>query len=155
MLLVLTQDINNNKGINTVAGTSICEGEIEVKAKGKRSTRMFGRSTNKLSSKFDKDYVRIFSEYMQPGALSSLVVRFIIYKDNEVIADLKNIKTLADTCNSGYWKLGIYRHRTIGYWNSDWESLKDQTVYLDSIVLRKPKKDEKFNFDIDKKGVLT
>ena len=74
---------HNNKGINTVAGTSICEGEIEVKAKGKRSTRMFGRSTNKLSSKFDKDYVRIFSEYMQPGALSSLVVRFIIYKDKK------------------------------------------------------------------------
>ena len=69
--------------------------------------------------------------------------RFIIYKDNEVIADLKNIKTLADTCNSGYWKLGIYRHRTIGYWNSDWESLQDQTVYYDSIVFRKPKKDEK------------
>jgi len=70
--------------------------------------------------------------------------RFIIYKNNEVIADLKNIKTLADTCNSGYLKLGIYRHRTIGYWNSDWESLQDQTVYYDSIVSRKPKKDEKF-----------
>ena len=40
--------------------------------------------------------------------------RFIIYKNNEVIADLKNIKTLADTCNSGYLKLGIYRHRTLG-----------------------------------------
>ncbi len=71
--------------------------------------------------------------------------RFIIYKNNEVIADLKDIKTLADTCNSGYFKLGIYRHRTIGYWNSDWESLQDQTVYYDSIVFRKPKKDEKFN----------
>ena len=70
--------------------------------------------------------------------------RFKIYKNNEVIADLKNIKTLADTCTGGYMKMGIYRHRTIGYWNSDWESLQDQTVYLDSIVLRKPKKDEKF-----------
>ena len=69
--------------------------------------------------------------------------RFIIYKNNKVIADLKNIKTLADTCNSGYLKLGIYRHRTIGYWNSDWESLPDQTVYYDSIVSRKPKKDER------------
>ncbi len=70
--------------------------------------------------------------------------RFKIYKNNEVIADLKNIKTLADTCTGGYMKMGIYRHRTIGYWNSDWESLQDQTIYLDSIVLRKPKKDEKF-----------
>ena len=70
--------------------------------------------------------------------------RFKIYKNSEVIADLKNIKTLADTCTGGYMKIGIYRHRTIGYWNSDWESLQDQTVYLDSIVLRKPKKDEKF-----------
>jgi len=51
---------------------------------------------------------------------------------------------LADTCTGGYMKFGIYRHRTIGYWNSDWESLPDQRVYLDSIVLRKPKKDEKF-----------
>ena len=70
--------------------------------------------------------------------------RFKIYKNNQVIADLQNIKTLADTCTGGYMKMGIYRHRTIGYWNSDWESLKDQTVYLDSIVLRKPKKNEKF-----------
>ncbi len=69
--------------------------------------------------------------------------RFIIYKNKEVIADLKGIKTLADTCNSGYLKLGIYRHNTIGYWNSDWESLPDQTVYYDNIVFRKPKKDEK------------
>jgi hypothetical protein len=69
--------------------------------------------------------------------------RFIIYKNNEVIADLKNIKTLADTCNSGYLKLGIYRHNTIGYWTSDWESLQDQTVYYDSIVSRKPKKKER------------
>ena len=69
--------------------------------------------------------------------------RFIIYKNKEVIADLKDIKTLADTCNSGYLKLGIYRHNTIGYWNSDWESLHDQTVYYDNIVFRKPKKDEK------------
>ena len=65
-------------------------------------------------------------------------------KNNKVIADLKNIKTLADTCTGGYMKMGIYRHRTIGYWNSDWESLQDQTVYLDSIILRKPKKEEKF-----------
>ena len=57
---------------------------------------------------------------------------------------LKNIKTLADTCTGGYMKVGIYRHRTIGYWNSDWESLQDQTVYLDSIVIRKPEKEEKF-----------
>jgi len=70
--------------------------------------------------------------------------RFTVYKNNEVIADLKNIKTLADTCTGGYMKIGIYRHRTIGYWNSDWESLQDQRVYLDSIVFRKPKKDEKF-----------
>ena len=70
--------------------------------------------------------------------------RFKIYKNNEVIADLKNIKTLADTCTGGYMKFGIYRHRTIGYWNSDWESLQDQRVYLDSIVFRKPKKEEKF-----------
>ena len=69
--------------------------------------------------------------------------RFIIYKNDEVIADLKNIKTLADTCTTGYFKLGIYRHRTIGYWNSDWESLPDQTVYYDSVVFRKPKKNEK------------
>ena len=70
--------------------------------------------------------------------------RFVIYKNNEKIADLKNIKTLADTCTGGYMKFGIYRHRTIGYWNSDWESLPDQRIYLDGIVLRKPKKDEKF-----------
>jgi hypothetical protein len=70
--------------------------------------------------------------------------RFKIYKDNKVIADLKNIKTLADTCTGGYVKMGIYRHKTIGYWNSDWESLQDQRVYLDSIVFRKPKKNEKF-----------
>jgi len=69
--------------------------------------------------------------------------RFIIYKNNEVIADLKNIKTLADTCSSGYFKFGIYRHNTINYWTSDWESLQDQTVYYDSIVFRKPKKNEK------------
>ena len=70
--------------------------------------------------------------------------RFKIYKNDEVIADLKNVKTLADTCTGGYMKMGIYRHRTIGYWNSNWESLQDQRVYLDSIILRKPKKDEKF-----------
>ena len=70
--------------------------------------------------------------------------RFKIYKNDEVVVDLKNIKTLADTCTGGYMKVGIYRHRTIGYWNSDWESLQDQTVYLDSIVIRKPKKGEKF-----------
>ena len=70
--------------------------------------------------------------------------RFRIYKNNKIIADLKNIKTLADTCDRGYLKLGIYRHKTIGYWNSDWESLQDQTVYYDSIVFRKPKKEEKF-----------
>lgn len=70
--------------------------------------------------------------------------RFRIYKNNKIIADLKNIKTLADTCDRGYLKLGIYRHKTIGYWNSDWKSLQDQTVYYDSIVFRKPKKDEKF-----------
>jgi hypothetical protein len=69
--------------------------------------------------------------------------RFIIYKNNEVIADLKNIKTLADTCTGGYMKMGIYRHNTIDYWNSDWESLQDQTVYFDSIIFRKPKKNEK------------
>ena len=74
-------------------------------------------------------------------------VKWIIVTEenlDEVIADLKDVKTLADTCNSGYLKLGIYRHRTIGYWNSDWESLQDQTVYLDSIVIRKPEKGEKF-----------
>ena len=70
--------------------------------------------------------------------------RFKIYKNDDVVVDLKNIKTLADTCTGGYMKVGIYRHRTIGYWNSDWESLKDQTVYLDSIVIRKPEKGEKF-----------
>ena len=69
--------------------------------------------------------------------------RFIIYKNNKKIADLKNIKTLADTCTGGYFKMGIYRWGTIGYWNSDWESLPDQRIYLDSIVFRKPKKDEK------------
>ena len=70
--------------------------------------------------------------------------RFTIYKNNTIIADLKNVKTLADTCTGGYMKFGIYRHRTIGYWNSDWESLHDQRIYLDSIVFRKPKKTEKF-----------
>ncbi len=70
--------------------------------------------------------------------------RFRIYKDNKVIADLNNVKTLADTCTGGYMKMGIYRHRTIGYWNSDWESLQDQRIYLDSIIFRKPKKEEKF-----------
>jgi len=58
--------------------------------------------------------------------------RFKIYKNDEVVVDLKNIKTLADTCTGGYMKIGIYRHRTIGY-GSDWESLQDQTVYLDSM----------------------
>ena len=70
--------------------------------------------------------------------------RFKIYKNDEVVVDLKNIKTLADTCTGGYMKVGIYRHRTIGYWNSNWESLQDQTIYLDNIVLRKPKEEEKF-----------
>ena len=70
--------------------------------------------------------------------------RFRIYKNNDVVVDLKNIKTLADTCTGGYMKVGIYRHRTIGYWNSKWESLQDQTVYLDSIIIRKPEKGEKF-----------
>ncbi len=70
--------------------------------------------------------------------------RFIIYKNNKKIADLKNIKTLADTCTGGYFKMGIYRWGTIGYWNSDWESLPDQRIYLDSIVFRKPKKKERF-----------
>ena len=70
--------------------------------------------------------------------------RFKIYKNNKVVVDLKNIKTLADTCTGGYMKIGIYRHRTIGYWNSDWESLQDQTIYLDNIVLRKPEEEEKF-----------
>ena len=55
--------------------------------------------------------------------------RFTIYKNNTIIADLKNVKTLADTCTGGYMKFGIYRHRTIGYWNSDWESLHDQRIY--------------------------
>ena len=70
--------------------------------------------------------------------------RFKIYKNDKVVVDLKNIKTLADTCTGGYMKVGIYRHRTIGYWNSKWESLQDQTVYLDSIIIRKPEKGEKF-----------
>ena len=70
--------------------------------------------------------------------------RFKIYKNDDVVIDLKNIKTLADTCTGGYMKVGIYRHRTIGYWNSKWESLQDQTVYLDSIIIRKPEKGEKF-----------
>ena len=69
--------------------------------------------------------------------------RFIIYKNNKVIADLKDVKTLADTCNSGYLKLRIYRHRIIRHWNFDWESLPDQTVYYDNIVFRNPKKAEK------------
>ncbi len=72
--------------------------------------------------------------------------RFIIYKNNKVIADLKNVKTLADTCTGGYMKMGIYRHRTIGYWNSDWQSLPDQRVYLDNIELRKPKKEERIKY---------
>ena len=33
--------------------------------------------------------------------------RFKIYRNNEVIADLKNIKTLADFCTGGF-KFGIY-----------------------------------------------
>ena len=70
--------------------------------------------------------------------------RFVIYKNNKVIANLICLKARPDTCNSGYLKVGIYRHRTIGYWNSDWESLQDQTVYYDSIESRKPTKDEKF-----------
>ena len=68
--------------------------------------------------------------------------RFKIFRNNEVIADLRNIKTLADTCTGGYMKFGIYRHRTIGYWNSDWESLPDQEFiwiasYLESQKRRK------------------
>ena len=78
------------------------------------------------------------------GALTGETVNLNIIQEIVKKFDLKNIKTLADTCTGGYMKMGIYRHRTIGYWNSDWESLQDQTVYLDSIVLRKPKKDEKF-----------
>jgi len=70
--------------------------------------------------------------------------RVRIYKNNKIIADQNNIKTLADTCDIGYLKLGIYRHRTIDYWTSDWESLQDQTVYYDSIVFRRPKNDKKF-----------
>ena len=66
---------------------------------------------------------------------------------NTGIADLKNIKTLADTCDSGYFKFGIYRHNTINYWTSDWESLQDQTVYYDSIVFRKPKKMKKYKIN--------
>jgi hypothetical protein len=69
----------------TVEGSSIHEGTIEVRAIGKRSSGMFGRSNNKkISSKFNIEYVRIFAEHIQPGTLSALVVRFLIYKDKEV-----------------------------------------------------------------------
>ena len=70
--------------------------------------------------------------------------RYLIYKNNELIGDLKNIKTLADKCDAGYLKVGIYRWNHIGYFNNNkWEELPDQTVYYDSIKLRKPKKEEK------------
>ena len=70
--------------------------------------------------------------------------RYLIYKNNELIGDLKNIKTLADKCDAGYLKVGIYRWNHIGYFNNKkWEELPDQTVYYDSIKLRKPKKEEK------------
>jgi len=69
--------------------------------------------------------------------------RYLIYKNNELIGDLKNIKTLADKCDAGYLKVGIYRWNHIGYLNNNkWEELPDQTVYYDSIKLRKPKKKE-------------
>ena len=69
--------------------------------------------------------------------------RYLIYKNNELIGDLKNIKTLADKCDAGYLKVGIYRWNHIGYFNNNkWEELPDQTVYYDSIKLRKPKKKE-------------
>ena len=70
--------------------------------------------------------------------------RYLIYKNNELIGDLKNIKTLADKCDRGFLKVGIYRWNTIDYFNNNkWEELPDQTVYYDSIKLRKPKKEEK------------
>ena len=69
--------------------------------------------------------------------------RYLIYKNNELIGDLKNIKTLADKCGAGFLKVGIYRWNHIGYMNNDkWEELPDQTVYYDSIKYRKPKKKE-------------
>ena len=42
--------------------------------------------------------------------------RYLIYKNNELIGDLKNIKTLADKCDAGYLKVGIYRWKP--YWLS-------------------------------------
>jgi len=69
--------------------------------------------------------------------------RYLIYKDNELIADVKDIKTLADKCTKGYLKLGIYRFDHIGYFNNDdFENLPDQTIYFDNITKRKPKKEE-------------
>ena len=49
--------------------------------------------------------------------------------------------------SKGVWYLALVAFFitifVIGYWNSDWESLQDQTVYYDSIVSRKPKKKER------------
>ena len=94
------------------------------------------------ASKEIKIPIEVIDSKVVSAALALIVIKIASYVKSST--NLKNIKTLADTCTGGYMKFGIYRHRTIGYWNSDWESLQDQRVYLDSIVFRKPKKEEKF-----------
>ena len=67
----------------SVQGVLLHEGKAEVRAKGLRSTSMFGRSSNKLSAKFDNLFVRLFCENMPLGTMSCLVVR-LLYKDDKI-----------------------------------------------------------------------
>ena len=88
-----------------------------------------------ISSKAQDDFIKGFVlEETEKGEFKPIAFANVYWKDTLIGVT---------TDSSGYFKLGIYRHRTIGYWNSNWESLPDQTVYYDNIVFRKPKKDEK------------
>ena len=73
----------------SVQGVLLHEGMTEIRAKGLRSTGMFGRSSNKLSAKFDNFFVRLFCEHMPLGTMSCLVVRILVYKDDKVATQAK------------------------------------------------------------------
>eukprot|EP00944_MAST-04C_sp_MAST-4C-sp1_P007605 g7605.t1 len=74
----------------SVQGVLLHEGKAEVRAKGLRSTSMFGRSSNKLSAKFDNLFVRLFCENMPLGTMSCLVVRLLVYKDDKIAKQAEN-----------------------------------------------------------------
>ena len=74
----------------SVQGVLLHEGKADVRAKGLRSTSMFGRSSSKLSAKFDNLFARLFCENMPFGAMSCLVVRLLLYKDDKIAKKAEN-----------------------------------------------------------------